>query len=99
MSSPESINDLSFLTLGGAGLSAQSSEIEREVLELYEQFREALLRYALSLEIPSQDPEEVVQAVFLSLFRHLQLRKSESSLRGWLFRVTHNLGLKQLSVN
>jgi RNA polymerase sigma-70 factor, ECF subfamily len=99
MSSPESINELSFPTLANAGLSAQSSEIEREVMELYEQFRDPLLRYALSLGIPLHDAEEVVQEVFLSLFRHLQLRKSRSNLRGWLFRVTHNLGLKQLYVN
>jgi RNA polymerase sigma-70 factor, ECF subfamily len=99
MSFPESINELSFPTLADAGPSTQSAEIEREVLELYEQFRDPLLRYALSLGILLQDAEEVVQEVFLSLFRHLQLRKSRSNLRGWLFRVTHNLGLKQLFVN
>jgi RNA polymerase sigma-70 factor (ECF subfamily) len=68
-------------------------------MELYDQFRDSLLRYAVSLGIPFHDAEEVIQEAFLSLFRHLQLGKSRANLRGWLFRVTHNLGLKQLYVN
>jgi RNA polymerase sigma-70 factor, ECF subfamily len=99
MSYPGSINELSFPTLADAGPSAQSSEIERLVMQLYERFRDPLLRYALSLDLSVHDAEEVVQEVFLSLFRHLQLRRSRSNLRGWLFRVAHNLGLKQLYAN
>jgi len=99
MSTPESIDELSLPAVAHASLSAKSSENEREVLELYEQFRGPLLRYAISLGISLQDSEEVVQEVFLSLFQHLQQRKSRSNLRGWLFRVTHNLGLKQLYAN
>jgi RNA polymerase sigma-70 factor, ECF subfamily len=68
-------------------------------MELYEQFRDSLLRYAISLGIPVHDAEEVIQEVFLSLFRHLHLRRSRTNLRGWLFCVTHNLGLKQLYAN
>ena len=36
-----------------------------------------------------------MQEVFLSLFRHLQLRRSRANLQGWMFRVAHNLALKQ----
>ncbi len=43
----------------------------------------------------SEEAEDVVQDVFLSLFRHLRLGRSRSHLRGWLFRVAHNLALKQ----
>jgi RNA polymerase sigma-70 factor, ECF subfamily len=99
MPSRESINELPFPTLADAELSMQPSAIEREVMELYAGFRDPLLRYALSLGVPLNDAEEVVQEGFLCLLRHLQLRKSRSNLRGWLFRVTHNLGLKQLYVN
>ena len=75
------------------------SEIERQVLELFEQWRNPLLRYALSFGIPIHDAEEVVQESFLALFRHLQLRRSEKNLRAWIFRVTHNLALKQRYAN
>jgi RNA polymerase sigma-70 factor (ECF subfamily) len=95
----DSINGLPFLTVADTALSAKPSEIEREVIELFEQFRDSLLRYALSFGIPAHDAEEVIQEVFLSLFRHLRLRRSRKNLRGWIFRVAHNLALKQLYAN
>lgn len=42
-----------------------------------------------------QDAEDVIQEVFMSLFRHLHLRRSRESLRGWIFQVAHNLALKK----
>jgi RNA polymerase sigma-70 factor (ECF subfamily) len=95
----DSIDGLPFPSIADSSLSAKPSEIEREVMELFEQHRGPLLRYMLSFEIPLPDAEEVVQEVFLSLFRHLQLGKSRRSLRGWIFRVAHNLALKQLCAN
>jgi RNA polymerase sigma-70 factor, ECF subfamily len=99
MPCPESIDELLFPMLVDAAHEGTPSAIEREVIALYGQFRDPLLRYALSLGLQVHDAEEVVQEVFLSLFRHLQLRRSRANLRGWLFRVTHNLGLKQLHAN
>jgi len=43
--------------------------------------------------------EEVTQEVFLALLRHLQLGKSRRNLRGWIFRVAHNLALRQRHAN
>jgi RNA polymerase sigma-70 factor, ECF subfamily len=99
MPAEDSANALPFSNAVKAAHSAQHSQTEREVIELFEQFRDPLLRYALSFGIWVHDAEEVVQEVFLSLFRHLQLRRSQKNLRGWLFRVTHNLALKQLYAN
>src|ERR1700691_4584684 len=99
MPSLDSSNELPFRTLADVARSAKPSEIEREVMVLYVQFRDPLLRYALSLGIRVHDAEEVIQEVFLSLFRHLQLRRSRKNLRGWIFRVAHNLALKQLFAN
>jgi RNA polymerase sigma-70 factor, ECF subfamily len=99
MPAEDSANALPFSNAVEAAHPAQSSQIEREVIELFEQFRDPLLRYALSFGISVHDAEEVVQEVFLSLFRHLQLRRSQKNLRGWIFRVTHNLALKQLYAN
>src|ERR1700685_4376800 len=95
----DSINELSFPTIADQALSGKTSQMECEVIELFEQFRDPLLRYTLSFGISVHDAEEVVQEVFLSLFRHLQLRRSRKNLRGWIFRVAHNLALKQLYTN
>jgi RNA polymerase sigma-70 factor (ECF subfamily) len=95
----DSINELAFSIAADAVFSAKPSEIEREVMDLFEQFRNPLLRYALSFGIPVHDAEEVVQEVFLSLFRHLQAGKSRRNLCGWIFRVAHNLALKQRYAN
>ena len=99
MSSTDLFAQLPFPIGADAVLSAKPSEIEREVMSLFEQFRNPLLRYALSFGIPVHDAEEIIQDVFLSLFRHLQLRKSRKNLRGWIFRVAHNLALKQRYAN
>lgn len=72
-----------------------SSGIEAEVLELFDLLRERLLRYLLSFSLDTYDSEEVIQETFLALFQHLRRRKSRRNLRGWLFRVAHNLALRK----
>ena len=79
--------------------AVKASHIEKEVMLLFEEFRNPLLRYSLSLGISIHDAEEVIQEVFLALFRHLHLGRSRRNLRAWLFRVTHNLALKQRLAN
>src|ERR1700689_899821 len=95
----DSINEMLFPTSARIEVAARPLEIECEVLRLFEQFRNPLLRYTLSFGLPVHDAEEVIQEVFLSLFRHLQKRKSRRNLRGWIFRVAHNLALKQRHAN
>jgi RNA polymerase sigma-70 factor (ECF subfamily) len=74
---------------------AQPTGLAQEVVGLFDQFRSPLLRYLLALGLPMEDGEEVIQEVFLCLFQHLQRDKPRSNLRGWLFRVAHNLALKR----
>jgi RNA polymerase sigma-70 factor (ECF subfamily) len=95
----DSINELSFPIAVTGARFAKPSENEREVVELFERFRDPVLRYALSFGIAVHDAEEVAQEVFVSLFRHLQLGRSRKNLRGWIFRVAHNLALKQRHAN
>ena len=73
----------------------EQTDLEREVMRLFDEFRSPLLRYGLSLGISVHDAEEVVQETFLALFQHLQQGRPRQNLRGWIFRVTHNLALKQ----
>jgi RNA polymerase sigma-70 factor, ECF subfamily len=72
-----------------------SPDLEAEVVDLFDQLRDPLLRYLLSIGMPVQDGEEIVQEAFLALFQHLRRNRSRRNLRGWLFRVAHNLALKR----
>jgi RNA polymerase sigma-70 factor, ECF subfamily len=74
--------------------SIAPSEIESEVIALFDQFQDRLSGYVLSFGLTAHDADDIVQETFLSLFRHLQLGRSRKNLRGWVFRVAHNLALK-----
>ena len=75
--------------------SAKPSPLEQEVVSLFDQLQDRLQRSLFSLGLPAPDCEEIVQEVFLALFQHLQRGRSRRNLRGWIFRVAHNLGLKR----
>lgn len=91
--------ELSFPIPAPVAVCGKPSEIEREVIHLFDRFRNPLLRYVLSFGLSVHDAEEVTQDVFFALFRHLQRGKSRRNLRGWIFRVAHNLALKQRAAN
>lgn len=88
------------LPLAGAlGARRRTQAPQDDVIQLFDELRGPLLRYLLAFGLPIQDGEEIVQEVFLALFRHLLEDKSRANLRGWIFRVAHNLGLKRCSGN
>lgn len=82
----------------GAGTDVHEGEARgtaEEVSALFGQLRGPLLRYLQSLGLEAADGEDVLQEIFLSLFRHLQRGRSRDNLRGWLFRSAHNLALRR----
>jgi len=95
----DAVNQLPFSRTVTDAIAGKPSEVECEVISLFDQFRIPLLRYAVSLGLSAHDGEEVIQEVFLALFRHLKLGKSRRNLRGWLFCVAHNLTLKYRHLN
>ena len=74
--------------------SASFSTPEDEVVDLFDELRDRMLRYLLSLGLSAHDGEEVIQESFLLLFQHLRHGRSRENLRGWVFRVARNLALK-----
>jgi RNA polymerase sigma-70 factor, ECF subfamily len=81
--------------LPGASAERESvARLQEEVIALFDQFRDRLLRYLLTFGLTVPDGEEVVQEVFLALFQHLERGRSRENLQAWLFRVAHNLALK-----
>ena len=87
----------SLLGSAAAGHSpmAQAAELQAEVLALYDALQGRLLRYAMSFGLSKHDGEDVLQEVFLALFRHLQMGRPQDNLPGWTYRTTHNLALKR----
>ncbi|HEY2383554.1 MAG TPA: sigma-70 family RNA polymerase sigma factor [Terriglobia bacterium] len=71
------------------------SQLETQVAGFFDEFRPGLLRYLSSFGLLPEDGEEIVQEVFVALFLHLRAGKSRSNIRGWVFRVAHNLGLRR----
>jgi RNA polymerase sigma-70 factor (ECF subfamily) len=88
-----------FPSSADAERSGRASRLAEEVTALFDELRNPLLRYVLSFGLSPQDGEEIIQEVFLSLFRHLKDGKPRNNLRGWTFRVAHNLGLKRRQAN
>ena len=80
-------------------IESVSSSPEVEVVTLFNELRDRLLRYLLVVGLSAHDSEEIIQESFLLLFQHLRRGKSRQNLRGWVFRVARNLALKQRSSN
>jgi RNA polymerase sigma-70 factor (ECF subfamily) len=87
--------DLSVLQGASSTDTASRDRLADEVAALFDQFRAPLLRYLSSFGLALPDCEEVLQEVFLSLFKHLERGRSRDSIHGWLFRVAHNLALRR----
>jgi RNA polymerase sigma-70 factor (ECF subfamily) len=87
---------LPLLPIGSAGRCTDARDkLHEEIAAVYDQLRDPLLRYLWTFGLEIQDSEEVLQDVFLSLFRDLDRGKQIDNVRGWLFRVAHNLGLRR----
>lgn len=80
----------------GIGVDGASC-VREEVTALFVELRAPLLRYLRSLGMREADGEDVAQETFLNLYEHLRQGKPRDCLRGWVFRVGHNLALKRLT--
>ncbi len=65
----------------------------RIVLLLFDAHRGGVQRYVRALGVTDRDADDVVQEVFLALFDHVARGRDRSNLRGWIFRVAHNLAI------
>ena len=65
--------------------------LEEQIAHMYEELRLPLLRYLLSMRVIPEEAEEIIQESFLRLYKHLHAGGREDNLRGWIYRVAHNL--------
>jgi RNA polymerase sigma-70 factor, ECF subfamily len=69
--------------------------LEEQITRLYDELRRPLFRYLLCMRIVPEEAEEIIQESFLRLYKHLHAGGPEDNLRGWLYRVAHNLSSTQ----
>ena len=74
-----------------ADSSRGASSRKYNIIELYDHLRPSMMAYLGGLGLSSDKAEDVIQDAFLRLVRHIAEGKNEKNLRGWLFRVAHNL--------
>ena len=80
--------------MGIFGQPPSGSELQDQVAQIYIETREDVYRYLLTLGVHPPKAQEAVQEVFLRLYSSLKKGEKIESLRGWVFRVAHNYGLK-----
>jgi RNA polymerase sigma-70 factor (ECF subfamily) len=90
----QDVIELTFPATVVADTSTAPVPVQDEVLALFDESGPAIRRYVASFNLGGAT-EDVVQDVFLALFRHLSLGRPRTNLNGWLFQVAHNLALKQ----
>src|SRR6266545_2390821 len=71
--------------------------VEQVVKDLYGKLRAPLASYAYHLVGSTRDAEDLVQIAFIQLFDQLSLNIEIRNVRGWLFRVVHNLAVENAS--
>jgi RNA polymerase sigma-70 factor (ECF subfamily) len=70
-------------------------KLEEQITRIFDELREPIYRYLLCLSASPTEADEIIQETFLRLYRHLNAGGREDNLRGWLFRVAHNIGINE----
>jgi len=65
-----------------------------QVADLFQEARDDVYRYLLTLGLYPPQAQEAAQEVFLRLYATLRKGEEIQNQRAWIFRVAHNLGLK-----
>ena len=68
--------------------------IQDRVAGLFEEARDDVYRYLLTLGLHPPRAQEAAQEVFLRLYAALKKGEEIENPRAWVFRVAHNFGLK-----
>lgn len=73
---------------------AEATALHRQVTDAFEDARDDVFRYLITLGLYPAQAQDATQEVFLRLY--LEMKKGEQirNVRAWVFRVAHNLGLQ-----
>lgn len=70
---------------------------ERGFKMLMNAFQEPIYHYVRRLVVSHEDAEDVLQEVFIRVFRSLEQFRNESSLSTWIYRIATNESLRLLN--
>ncbi|HUI77195.1 MAG TPA: RNA polymerase sigma factor [Bryobacteraceae bacterium] len=70
-----------------------TARLHEQVTRLFEDAREDVYRYLLTLGVYPPQAQEATQEVFLRLYTALRKGEEIRKPRAWIFRVAHNLGI------
>ena len=76
---------------------ACSSDRERGFRLLVDSFQGPIYNYIRRMVVSHEDAEDVLQEVFIRVFRHLDQFRDESSLSTWIYRIATNECLRLLN--
>ena len=79
------------------GLSVVPSEPQRDLREVFLELRAPICRYLMSLGLQRAAAEDIAQESFLRLCEQESRENGAraENVRGWMFRVAHNLALDE----
>lgn len=66
---------------------------QKEIVRLYDDLRPSLYAYLSTLGLVASEAEDLIQEGFFRLVRDLAAGNKVRNIRGWLFRVVHNLAM------
>jgi RNA polymerase sigma-70 factor (ECF subfamily) len=72
----------------------EQTGLQDRVSRLFEEARDDVYRYLLTLGLYPPQAQEATQEVFLRLYAAQRKGEEIRNPRAWIFRVAHNLGLK-----
>jgi RNA polymerase sigma-70 factor (ECF subfamily) len=72
-----------------------ANDADAATLAAFDRHARSVVRYVRSFGVSEHEAEDIAQEAFLALFKHLSLGRDATNLTGWLFRVAHNLAIKQ----
>ena len=75
---------------------ACASNRERGFKMLMDSFQVPIYNYIRRLVISHEDAEDVLQEVFIRVFRHIDQFREESSLSTWIYRIAYNTAISEL---
>jgi RNA polymerase sigma-70 factor (ECF subfamily) len=79
------------------GLEGQYAlKLEDRITKMFDELHEPVYRYLLCRSASPVDADDIIQETFLRLYRHLSAGGREDNIRGWVFRVAHNININEI---